>query len=97
MHHIYRLKKSLYGLKQALKSWYAKMDSYLLFQGFIHCKSDPNVYMSIKTGSLLIIVLYADGLLIRGSSVSTIVVVKIVLHDNFAMTDMGLLLILRRG
>jgi hypothetical protein len=25
-----RLKKSLYGLKKALRAWYAKMDSYLL-------------------------------------------------------------------
>jgi hypothetical protein len=40
-----RLKKSLYGLKKALRAWYAKMDSYLLSQNFVHCKSDPNVYM----------------------------------------------------
>jgi hypothetical protein len=38
-----RLKKSIYGLKQALRAWYAKMDSYLLSQNFVHCKSDPNV------------------------------------------------------
>jgi hypothetical protein len=27
---VFQLKKSLYGLKQALRAWYAKMDSYLL-------------------------------------------------------------------
>jgi hypothetical protein len=30
-----RLKKSLYGLKKALRSWYTKMDSYLLSQNFV--------------------------------------------------------------
>jgi hypothetical protein len=39
--------------------------------------------------SLLILVLYLDGLLIIGSSVSTIVVVKDILHDRFSMMDMG--------
>ena len=86
-----RLKKSLYGLKQAPRAWYAKMDSYLLSQGFIRCKSDPNVYMLRSTDSLLIIVLYVDDLLITGSSISAIATVKTTLHDRFSMTDMGLL------
>ena len=30
-----RLKKSLYGLKQAPCTWNAKMDSFMLSQGFI--------------------------------------------------------------
>jgi hypothetical protein len=30
-----RLKKSLFGLKQASRAWYAKMDSYLLSQNFV--------------------------------------------------------------
>jgi hypothetical protein len=38
---VYRLKKSLYGLKQALRAWYSKMDSYPLSQNFVHSKSDP--------------------------------------------------------
>ena len=38
------LKKSLYGLKQALRAWYAKMDSFLLDTGFSRCHSDANVY-----------------------------------------------------
>ena len=26
---VYRLKKSLYGLKQAMRAWYSRIDSYL--------------------------------------------------------------------
>jgi hypothetical protein len=84
-----RLKKSLYGLKQALRAWYAKMDSYLLSQNFVHCKSDPNVYMLRTVDSLIILVLYVDDLLITGCSTSTIVAIKRTLHDRFLMTDMG--------
>ena len=38
---VYLLKKSLYGLKQASRAWYAKMDSFLLDTGFSRCHSDP--------------------------------------------------------
>ena len=30
-----RIKKSLYGLKQALRAWYAKIDSFLLSLNFV--------------------------------------------------------------
>jgi hypothetical protein len=84
-----RLKKSLYGLEQTLRAWYAKMESYMLSQNFVRCKSNPNVYMLKKTNSLLLLVLYVDDLLIIGCSTSTIVVVKRILHHSFLMTDMG--------
>ena len=60
-----RLKKSLYGLKQATKAWYAKIDGFLLSLSFVRCKYDPNVYLKLIHGYLMIIVLYVDDLLIR--------------------------------
>jgi hypothetical protein len=84
-----RLKKSLYGFKQAPRAWYAKMDSYLLSQNFVCCKSNPNVYMLMTTDSFLLLVLYADDLLITGCSTSMIAAAKRILHDRFLMTDMG--------
>jgi hypothetical protein len=84
-----RLKKSLYGIKQASRAWYAKMNSYLLSHNFVRLKSDPNVYMLRTTDSLLILVLYVDDLLIIGSSSSSISTVKRILYDRFLMTDMG--------
>ena len=61
------LKKSLYGLKQAPRAWYAKIDGFLLSLSFVRCKSDPNVYLKLIHGSLMIIFLYVDDLLIKGS------------------------------
>ena len=84
-----RLKKSLYGLKQALRAWYAKMDSYLLSQNFVRCKSDTNVYMLRIVDSLLLLVLYVDDLLITSSSTSALATIKRIMHYMFLMTDMG--------
>eukprot|EP00253_Pinus_taeda_P014026 PITA_14026 len=47
-----RLKKSLYGLKQPRRAWYAKMDSFLLEIGFSRCHSDNTVYTKKVVKSL---------------------------------------------
>jgi hypothetical protein len=85
------MNKSLYVLKQALREWYANMDSYMLSQNFVHCKSDPNVYMLRTIDSLLLLVLYVDDFLIIGCLTLAIAAVKRILHDRFLMTYMGLL------
>ena len=50
-----RLKKSLYGLKQDPRAWYAKIDGFLFSLSFVRCKSDPNVYLKLINGSLMIL------------------------------------------
>jgi hypothetical protein len=84
-----RLKKSLYGLKKALRERYAKMESYILSQNFVRCESALNFYMLRTTNSLLLLVLYVDDLLITSCLTSVIVAVKRILHDRFLMTEMG--------
>ena len=42
---VFRYNKSLYGLKQYPRAWYAGMDTFLLSQGFERYKYDPNVYL----------------------------------------------------
>ena len=46
--HVCLLKKSVYGLKQYPRAWYAKMDSFLLDTCFSRCHSHPNVKSSLK-------------------------------------------------
>ena len=40
-----RLNNSLYGLNQASRAWYAKMDNFMLSLSFVRCKYEPNVYL----------------------------------------------------
>ena len=43
-HKVYKLKKTLYGLKQASRGWYGRIDSYLINNGFCRRKSEPTLY-----------------------------------------------------
>ena len=85
-----RLKKSLYGLKQAPRAWYAKIDGFLLSISFVRCKSDPNVYLKLFHGSLMIIVLYVDDLLITGSSKKEIASLKDAMNHAFFYDRFGI-------
>ena len=86
-----RLNKSLYGIKQAQRDWYAKIDGFMLSLNFSRCKYDPNVYLKFIHGSIIIIVLYVDYLLIIGISMKEISSLKDALKHTFSMTDLGLL------
>jgi hypothetical protein len=54
------LKKYLDGLKQAPYPWYEKIHNIFLNCGFSHCKVEPNPYLCLEDGQILIIVLYVD-------------------------------------
>ena len=41
--HLCRLKKELYGLKKAPRSWYGRIDGFLMILGFTKSKADPNL------------------------------------------------------
>ena len=82
------LNKSLYGLKQALRAWYAKMDSFLLDTGFSRFHSDPNVYTKKVGNHLIILVLYVDDLILTSSDPKILTHVKSSLKKNFKMSDL---------
>jgi hypothetical protein len=86
-----RLNKSLYGLKQVPRSWYAKMDNFLLDTGFSRCHSDPNVYTKKVGSHIIILVLYVDDLILTGSDPKLLNHVKTNLKKKFEMTDLGFL------
>ena len=83
-----RLRKSLYGLKQAPRAWYAKMDRFLLDNGFSRCHSDNIVYTKKVGKSFTILVLYVDDLILTGSDPNHINHLKSILKNKFEMTEL---------
>jgi len=45
--HVCRLKKEIYGLKQAPSSWYAHIDTYLVKLGLTRRNVYPNLYLKV--------------------------------------------------
>eukprot|EP00253_Pinus_taeda_P012734 PITA_12734 len=84
-----QLKKSLHGIKQAPRAWYAEMDSFLLDTGFSRCPSDNIVYTKKVGKSLIILVLYVDDLILTGSDPNLINHVNSSLKNQFEMTNLG--------
>ena len=84
------LKKSLYGLKQAPRQWYLKFDKFMSEQGYTRCHSDHCVYLKKKNdGSYIILLLYVDDMLVAGSNMQEINVLKRKLENSFAMKGLG--------
>lgn len=48
---VYRLRKALYDLKQALRAWYSKIDSYFRENGFERSNDEPTLYVKQRGNS----------------------------------------------
>ena len=84
--HFCHIKKSIYGLKQALCAWYSKMDSFLLATDFSRCHSKKNVYTKRVDVHLIFLVIYVDDLILIGSDPKLINHVNSILKNKFDMT-----------
>jgi hypothetical protein len=60
--NVCKLKKALYGLKQDPRSWYGRIDSFLMRLGFTKSKPDSNLYFKIMKNEPIILLLYVDDL-----------------------------------
>jgi hypothetical protein len=83
------LKKILYGLKQAPRQWYLNFDRLMTEQGYSICHSDHCVYFKrLQNGSYIIFLLYVDDMLVAGSNMQDINVLKNKLANSSEMKDL---------
>ena len=65
---VYRLRKALYGLRQARRAWNVKLNGILQELGFTRCPKEPSLYRKEERKGVLIVVVYVDDLLVTCSS-----------------------------
>lgn len=84
-----KLLKSLYGLKQASRQWFAKLSLTLIHLGYHQSKTDYSLFIHHNSTKITLVLVYVDDLLICGNCMDTIDSLKKMLSSTFHMKDLG--------
>jgi len=74
------LNKSLYGLKNASRQWYAKLCSFLLMHDFKQTSVDHSLFVKHVHNKITILPVYVDDIILTGNDID-------VIHDTTTMLD----------
>lgn len=88
-HKVYKLRKALYGLRQAPRAWYSRIESYFAKEGLKKCYCEHTLFIKAEKEGVLILSLYVDDLIYTSNSASMLEGFKASMETEFAMTDLG--------
>ena len=84
-----KLRKSLYGLKQANKQWYEKLATTLCSRGYSHSDIDYSLFHRKVGISVVFVAIYVDDIILTGTDLAEIESLKSHLHAQFKIKDLG--------
>ena len=84
-----KLLRSIYGLKQASRSWNLRFDETIKTFDFEQNVDEPCVYKYIKETKVVFFVLYVDDILLIGNDIGLLSDIKKWLVEKFQMKDLG--------
>nr|GEU85155.1 hypothetical protein [Tanacetum cinerariifolium] len=83
-----KLKRFIYGLKQASRQWNKLFDDEIKKFGFTQNRDEPCVYLKASGSNITFLILYVDDILIMGNNIPMLQSVKSYLGRCFAMKDL---------
>ena len=84
-----KLQRSIYGLKQASRSWNLRFNESVKGFGFVKNEDEPCVYNKISGNAIVFFVLYVDDILLIWNDIPALQNVKSWLGKCFLMKDLG--------
>ncbi|GJX94653.1 retrotransposon protein, putative, ty1-copia subclass [Tanacetum coccineum] len=84
-----KLQRSIYGLKQASRSWNKRFDEEIRKFGFNQDLDEPCMYQKASGSNVTFLILYVDDIIIMGNHILSLQSVKSYLGKCFAMNDLG--------
>ncbi|KAM2555190.1 hypothetical protein TB2_019236 [Malus domestica] len=84
-----RLNKSIYGLKQASRSWFHKFSTAIHQAGYQQSKADYSLFTKVRDHSFTTVLIYVDDMIITGNDEEAIRDLKLFLHTHFRIKDLG--------
>ena len=84
-----KLRKALYGLKEAPRAWYSRLDTYLHHIGFRRGLVDSNLYIFTEEHRRLFVVVYVDDIIFAGDSKNMCEKFATTMKNKFEMSMLG--------
>ena len=88
-HKVCKLQRSIYGLKQASRSWNTHFNDMIKKFGLIKNDEEPCVFKKVSGSVIIFLLLYVDDILLIGNDISILTTIKIWLSKEFSMKDLG--------
>ncbi|KAL5715327.1 hypothetical protein ACHQM5_017160 [Ranunculus cassubicifolius] len=89
--YVCRLKRALYGLRQAPRAWFDRFSTFLLSMGFLCSTADPSLFVCHSKQGTLLLLLYVDDIILTGDNEKLLKRFTDRLGLEFSMKDMGFL------
>ena len=87
-HLVCKLRKSLFGLKQAPRAWFEKLKNSLLQIGFENSKVDNSLFIMYTKASCVFILIYVDDIFITRSHDKEVRILIFLLNKMFSLKDL---------
>lgn len=87
--HVCRLRRSLYGLRQASRQWYKKIHSTLTTFWFRISHADSSLFHYVKNGITFFALVYVDDIILTSSNSAFILQIISSLQTVFMLKDLG--------
>jgi len=84
-----RLCKSLYGLRQVPRQWFAQLSSKVLAYGFVRSYANYSLFTYRKGDSFMALLVYVDDIILAGNNASACQLFKAYLNKCFRIKDLG--------
>ncbi|XP_074363338.1 uncharacterized protein LOC141703800 [Apium graveolens] len=84
-----KLKRSIYGLRQASRQWNIELTKFLIDMGYSQSTQDYSLFVKQQDTSFTTIICYVDDLLLTGNDFDAIQSIKSDLHKAFTIKDLG--------
>ena len=84
-----KLRKAIYGLKQAGHTWYQALYQALIDLGFKRAEYDHGVFYAQTTRGVIILTIHVDDCTITGTTQKLLDHYKILINARYTMTDLG--------